>query len=44
MKTIKTKRDNKRYTPPPAKPAGELQPLNETLAMIWSARKKLPKK
>jgi len=39
MQIIKTNR-LKQYTPPPAKPAGERQLLNETLAMLWAARKK----
>lgn len=39
---IKTKRNNKRYTPP--KPERETIPFDETQAMIWAAKKKSPKK
>lgn len=38
----KTKRDNKRYSPP--KPEREPVPLDETQAMIWETRKKSRKK
>lgn len=39
---IKTKRENKKYTPP--KPEREPVPLDETQAMLWEARKKTRKK
>jgi len=41
---IKIKRDNTKYTPPPAKPVGEPQPFDAALAMIGTAKKKSQKK
>jgi hypothetical protein len=39
---IKTKRDNKRYTPP--KPEREAVPFDPAQAMLWEARKRSRKK
>ncbi len=39
---MKTKRDNKKYTPP--KPEREPVPFDPTEAMLWEAKKKSRKK